>query len=121
MQKPSALSEEFVRRVCTRLEQDNRVRRNLPPWGRLHIDRQLPFLCVYRRPPKSKDAGTERLLLGEASYLLASGKPSLHTHNPRSRHGAELPESLRLQAPAVRRGQTCRLDHACAPNASPRA
>ena len=40
------------------------------PWGRLHLDRPLPFLCLYRRPPGGGDEGTERLLLGEAAYLI---------------------------------------------------
>lgn len=37
------------------------------------MDRQLPFLCVYRRPPGTDDLGTERLAKGEASYLIAPG------------------------------------------------
>ncbi|MHC4179909.1 MAG: tyrosine/phenylalanine carboxypeptidase domain-containing protein, partial [Planctomycetota bacterium] len=50
------------------------MRRTLPDRGRLHIDRQLPFLCIYRRPAQRDDPGTERLLVGEASYLLAPGE-----------------------------------------------
>jgi len=42
------------------------------PWGRLHLDRPLPFLCLYRRPPDKADEGTERLLLGEAAYLIVT-------------------------------------------------
>jgi uncharacterized protein (TIGR02421 family) len=53
----------------------------LPLDGRLHIDRQLPFLVIYRQPLKREDEGTRRLVIGEASYLIASGdkqlKPSL--------------------------------------------
>jgi hypothetical protein len=44
----------------------------------LHIDRQLPFLIVYRRPTAKKDAGTARLVMGEASYLTATGDRRLH-------------------------------------------
>ena len=40
----------------------------------MHIDRKLPFLCVYRKPPDKEDAGTERLVKGEASYLIAPGE-----------------------------------------------
>ncbi len=39
----------------------------------MHFDRQLPFLCVYRRPPETEDGATERLVTGEAAYLVASG------------------------------------------------
>jgi uncharacterized protein (TIGR02421 family) len=38
----------------------------------LHIDRQLPFLCVYRRPADGADPGTRQLVLGEAAYLVTS-------------------------------------------------
>jgi uncharacterized protein (TIGR02421 family) len=41
-------------------------------WGhgsRLRIDRELPFLCVYRSPP-SPDSGTVRLLNSNASTLI---------------------------------------------------
>lgn len=48
------------------------VRRRLPDGGRLHIDRALPFLCVYRESSSSVDAGTHRLVTGEASYLTAN-------------------------------------------------
>jgi len=67
------ITNRFIKTVCGRLAENKRVRRNLPGWGRLHIDRQLPFLVVYRRPPRQSDPGTERLVLGEASYLRAHG------------------------------------------------
>lgn len=57
-----------------RLAKNRRVRRNLPGGGRLRMDRQLPFLCVYRQPPRS-DAGTRELVTSEAAYLHASGQP----------------------------------------------
>ena len=67
--------------VCNRLANNTQVRRKLPGEGRLHIDRQLPFLLVYRRPPSRRDPGTESLVKGQASYLAASGgrklRPSL--------------------------------------------
>jgi uncharacterized protein (TIGR02421 family) len=53
------------------------VRRTLPVWGRIHIDRQLPFLCAYRRPVKGNDVGTERLVTSEASYVICSGQKRL--------------------------------------------
>jgi uncharacterized protein (TIGR02421 family) len=64
--------------VCRRLAQNQPVRRTLPERGRLHIDRQLPFLCIYRRPTDREDAGTSRLVKAEASYLVASGSRRLH-------------------------------------------
>ena len=68
------LSPEFIEEVCDRLQEGKRIRRKLPFDGRLNIDRKLPFLIVYRRPYKTKDKGTEKLVIGEASYLVASGR-----------------------------------------------
>jgi uncharacterized protein (TIGR02421 family) len=62
--------------VTKRLRSGEQVRRTLRPWGRLHIDRALPFLCVYRRPPGSTDRRTEALITTQASYLLAPGGAS---------------------------------------------
>lgn len=57
---------------------DNKsVRRSLPLNGRLHIDRPLPFICVYRHPVKAKDEGTEKLVKGEASYLTFSSSSKI--------------------------------------------
>ena len=68
------LASEFIDDVCDRLQEGKRVRRTLPLNGRLNIDRKLPFLIVYRRPYKKNDLGTEKLVKGEASYLIASGR-----------------------------------------------
>ncbi len=68
---------KFIANVCDRLNDNKRVRRVLPLGGMLHIDRQLPFLCVYRQSQKNKDNGTSRLVKGEASYLIASRSQKL--------------------------------------------
>jgi len=72
--KSTRVPKQLIDTIGERLRQNKRVRRKLPIWGRLHIDRQLPFLIAYRRPPSREDAGTDRLVLGEASYLLAAGE-----------------------------------------------
>ncbi len=73
--------DKLIHKIRERLAEGKQVRRTLPYEGRLHIDRTLPFLMVYRRPPKRPDRGTALLLKGEASYLIASGsrrfKPGL--------------------------------------------
>ena len=69
------ISDRLIKTVSARLSRNERVRRTLPGKGRLHIDRQVPFLCVYRQPPDYEDAGTERLVKGEATYLIAPGAP----------------------------------------------
>jgi uncharacterized protein (TIGR02421 family) len=60
--------------VCDRVSRNERVRRNLPGGGRVRIDRQLPFLCVYRAPRSGLDAGTRELVTTEAAYIFASGE-----------------------------------------------
>ena len=69
---PDTVNDALIQNVCARLAENKRVRRRLPAKGRIHIDRQLPFLCAYRRPTGREDAGTEKLVTGQASYLTAS-------------------------------------------------
>ena len=71
-------SKEFVNaglidEVMRNLKKNKGIRTNIAKKGRLNIDRPLPFLCIYRKPKTGKDKGTAHLILGEASYLIASG------------------------------------------------
>jgi uncharacterized protein (TIGR02421 family) len=77
--KAPVISNRAMTNIVVRLLEGKRVRRAVPGWGRLHIDRQLPFLIVYRRPAGRKDPGTARLVMGEASYLTATGNRKLHS------------------------------------------
>jgi uncharacterized protein (TIGR02421 family) len=72
--KSYIIDDDLVKDIGAALTRNELVRRELPDGSRLHIDRQLPFLCVYRRPEQRDDIGTERLLLGEASYLLTTSR-----------------------------------------------
>ncbi len=69
---PETITDRMVAQAGRRLAENKQVRRSLPDGGRLHIDRQLPFLCLYRRPKKGADQGTARLVTTEASYLIGS-------------------------------------------------
>ncbi len=71
--KPKVITNKFIDTICTRLSENKQVRRSLPEWGRVHIDRQLPFLCVYRQLKEDDNSLSERLIMGEASYLIARG------------------------------------------------
>jgi uncharacterized protein (TIGR02421 family) len=75
--KTELLTDEMIEQICLRLAKGERVRRNLPDGGRLHIDRRLPFLCVYRKQNDELDRGTEDLIKGEASYIVV---PSSRKH-----------------------------------------
>ena len=72
------ISAKLVDVVRKRILANQQIRRNLPEWGRVAIDRQLPFLCVYRRPTRVADPGTDRLATSEPSYVICSAKKSLH-------------------------------------------
>jgi uncharacterized protein (TIGR02421 family) len=63
--------EKLLKDVEGHLSGNQRIRRKLPD-GRIHIDRALPFLCVYRQLA-SPDQGTRRLVMGEASYVTVTG------------------------------------------------
>ena len=80
--RPYVISQRYIQTATERLAQNQRVRRDLPIWGRLHIDRQLPFLCVYRRPEEGDDGQTARLITSQASYLLASASRQIRKSLP---------------------------------------
>ena len=61
---------ELIAVVRERLAAGKPIRRTLGGGGRLHIDRPLPFLCVYRAPA-GPDLGTADLVRTQASYLIA--------------------------------------------------
>jgi uncharacterized protein (TIGR02421 family) len=71
------ISDKFCKEIKSRLVEGKRIRRRLPYDGWLNIDRNLPFLFVYRRPTRKRDEGTQKLVKGEASYLVASGVTTL--------------------------------------------
>ena len=72
------INDDLVADVCKRLSGNLPVRRVLPEGGRVHIDRQLPFVCIYRQPADTADPGTESLVTGEASYIVAPGSSRRH-------------------------------------------
>ena len=66
--------QTVIAAVRDRLNRNLPIRRNLPGDGRLRIDRQLPFVCVYRTPPEGRDHGTRDLVTSEAAYIFTSGE-----------------------------------------------
>ncbi|MFO8074166.1 MAG: DUF1704 domain-containing protein [Polyangia bacterium] len=59
-----------ARTIGDDLERRGSLRFPLAGGGRIFVDRPLPFLCVHRALPGAPDPGTERLIDGEASFLL---------------------------------------------------
>jgi uncharacterized protein (TIGR02421 family) len=64
------INDAFIQEVCGALDAGEPIRRRFNKWGILHIDRKLPFICMYRRPQRGGDKGTSELLLGQANYIL---------------------------------------------------
>jgi uncharacterized protein (TIGR02421 family) len=60
----SSLATEVIRALAD----DTPICLELPGGGRLHIERRLPLLCVYRKT--ADDAGTDELLQGEPAYMI---------------------------------------------------
>ncbi len=64
----SELSEKSIKQILTNLEEEKELSCSLPGGGMLHIEKDLPYLIVYRR--RENDAGTARMVMSEASYLI---------------------------------------------------
>ena len=64
---------DLIAVIRDRLASNRCLRRRLPGEGTLRLDRQLPFLCVYRRPERGDDPGTSELVTTEAAYIVADG------------------------------------------------
>ena len=71
--------ESLTGEILGRLAAKQRVRRELPFGGRLHIDRPLPFLCLYRQPEGRNDVGTTDLVKGEASFITSNASKQAAT------------------------------------------
>ncbi|HVT28057.1 MAG TPA: hypothetical protein VHE81_08580, partial [Lacipirellulaceae bacterium] len=54
------------------------VRADLPGGGRLHIERRIPLMCVYRK--RATDAGIEEIIGGEPAFMILPDEPP-HARN----------------------------------------
>ncbi|HID81372.1 MAG TPA: DUF1704 domain-containing protein [Chromatiales bacterium] len=64
-----------IDRAIQQLQKNNPVRVSLPDGSQIHIDRQLPFLCIYRQPAGRIDTGTDQLITSQSAYILTSAAP----------------------------------------------
>ncbi|MEE2772528.1 MAG: tyrosine/phenylalanine carboxypeptidase domain-containing protein [Bacteroidota bacterium] len=64
----SATSINHILDTLDSLEEEKEISCALPGNGFLHIEKELPYLAIYRR--KRDDRGTRRFILSEASYLV---------------------------------------------------
>lgn len=73
MAKPAAirLNQELIDSFIEQVRGNRAIRQALPGDGLLNVDRQLPFLFVYRPPAGESNSLFSSILTGGASYLLA--------------------------------------------------
>jgi uncharacterized protein (TIGR02421 family) len=83
---PKSALAALIAEAIELLSEEKRVRMSLAGGGRLHFERRLPFLCVYRRRPGSVDAGTEHVVSAKAAYMIIPADP---------RHAAQAMHLLR--------------------------
>ncbi len=79
MAKPTTvrLDQPLIDSLAEQVRENRPVRQTLPADGLLNVDRQLPFLFVYRPPAGESNTLFSTILTGGSSYLLApSGKRS---------------------------------------------
>ncbi len=65
------LDQDLIDSIVGRLRQGRSIRENLRDHGVVNIDRQLPFLFVYRPSAGESDPLFSTILSGGASYLIA--------------------------------------------------
>ncbi|WP_066218411.1 flavohemoglobin expression-modulating QEGLA motif protein [Formosa haliotis] len=63
-----ALDSDIIESICASLSKNQPVNEHLPNKGLLHIDKLMPFICVYRY--KEIDVYFSRLIKTQASYLI---------------------------------------------------
>ncbi len=65
----STFSDKSIKQILTNLTTEEELNAKLPGGGFLHIEKDLPYLVIYRK--KKDDKGASRLVHSEASYLIA--------------------------------------------------
>jgi uncharacterized protein (TIGR02421 family) len=81
--KKTALNAALLDTIADRVEQGLQVRRSLPPDGRVHIDRQLPFMVVYRPTEGNADEALRALVASQASYVIGPSSAASHAFTHR--------------------------------------
>lgn len=64
----SEFSEKSITQILNTLEMEEELSTSLPGGGLIHIEKNLPYIIVYRK--RKKDDATLNIILDEASYLL---------------------------------------------------
>ena len=76
---PTSDASLLAASILASLDEGRPVSMELPGGGRLHLDRRLPFLCIYRRMIGDDD-GTEQLIVHEDAYAVVPAEPRPANH-----------------------------------------
>lgn len=68
----SKLNDKSIEQILTQLEENTEVNAILPGGGILHIEKEVPYLVIYRK--KTDDPETSRIVISESSYLIIGDK-----------------------------------------------
>lgn len=68
----SSFTDKSIKQILTKLEKKSVVNAILPGGGILHIEKEVPYLVIYRK--KEDDTGTSRFVISESSYLIIGDK-----------------------------------------------
>lgn len=68
----SSFTDKSIKQTLTKLKKNSEVNAILPGGGILHIEKEVPFLVIYRK--KEDDEGTSRFVISESSYLIIGDK-----------------------------------------------
>src|SRR5690606_35607024 len=64
----SKFSDKSIKQILTSLKNNEDVNAILPGGGILHIEKEIPYLVIYRK--KKLDKGISRIVTSEASYVV---------------------------------------------------
>ncbi|QED37016.1 DUF1704 domain-containing protein [Antarcticibacterium arcticum] len=68
----STFTDKSIKQILTSLKDKHEVTVSIPGGGMLHIEKDIPYLVVYRK--KENDPGLLRIAKSEASYLIIGNK-----------------------------------------------
>lgn len=68
---PDQITPQLITAVADRIRENGRLRRNLPRGGRIHVDRQVPYVVVFRERSAERDGDARRFVVGEPAYIIA--------------------------------------------------
>ncbi len=61
---------DLTAQIQSKFNQNLPFRKRQTAGGTVYLDRQAPFLCIYRKPIDRHDKGTDKLIISEAAHII---------------------------------------------------